>query len=318
MPDETRIAMIGAGRMAEAHLKAFLAHAGVVCTGIYSRTPQRAVALAHRYGCPPVYTSLADLYGQGKPHGVIIAVSCPCLSEVTRAAMDYDWTILMEKPPGLTPSETETLLTVQRRCRRRVFVGMNRRFIGVMRRAREALEHAGGAQVIHVQDTQDLSLARQYHEPEIVMRHWMYANSIHTIDLLRYFGGDVAGVKVLRPWTCTYSGTVLAAIEFARGASGIYEGFWESPGPWAVTAVAPGVRCELRPLEKLLLWRAGAAPEEITVPTEDRHFKPGLYAQAGAFLRAIHRKPASGVGLTDLADAMLTMRLIRKIYAVSR
>jgi predicted dehydrogenase len=110
---------------------------------------------------------------------------------------------------------------------------MNRRFIGVIRRAREALEQAGGAQVIHVQDTQDLSLARQYHEPESVMHHWMYANSIHTIDLLRYFGGEVADVTVLRPWTCTYSGTVLAAVEFAGGASGIYEGFWESPGPWA-------------------------------------------------------------------------------------
>jgi glutamyl-tRNA reductase len=66
MPDETRIAMVGAGRMAEAHLQAFLAHAGVVCTGIYSRTPQRAMALAHRYGCPPVYTSLAD---RDAPHG---------------------------------------------------------------------------------------------------------------------------------------------------------------------------------------------------------------------------------------------------------
>jgi predicted dehydrogenase len=318
MPDSTRIAIVGAGRMAEAHLRAFLAQPGVVCAGIYSRTTARAAALAHRYGALPVYTSLSELYAYGQPHGAVLAVSCPDLADVTQAAMAYNWTILMEKPPGLTPADTQRLLAVQKQYGRRVFVGLNRRCMGVMRQARTVLAQAGGVQSLHVQDTQDLTLARQYGEPEVVLRHWMYANAIHTIDLFRYLGGAVSAVRVIRPWQASRPETVVAILQFTSGATGLYEGYWNAPGPWAVTATAPGIRCELRPLEKLLLWRTGEQPVEVAVPTEDVRYKPGLYAQAAAFVQALHPATAASCDLADLAEAWHTMRLISLIYGPSR
>jgi predicted dehydrogenase len=244
----------------------------------------------------------------------VVTVFELAMNAVSRACFEFPWVVLMEKPPGYNLADAEAIHAAALAKQRRVWVGLNRRFLSSTRAVREGLEGDPiQPRFIHVQDQQSLATAAAIGHPEAVVTHWMYANSIHLVDYLPVFGrGRVASVDVVEPWNPLRPGLVLAKVRFDSGDLGLYEGIWQGPGPWAVTVTTPSKRWELRPLEQAAAQAAGTRKlEPLPVHAWDQAFKPGFRLQAEHVVAAVRGQPSDAVALSE---ALETMRLIQRIF----
>jgi len=313
MQDNCTVAIIGAGNMAREHILAFADVPGVKIAGIHSKTRSRAEALAQEYGIAGVYDSISDLYEKTRADLVVVTVFETAMNPVSRASFEYPWTVLLEKPPGYNLSDAEEILSAAKAASRKVLVGLNRRFLSSTRAVLADLQSRPSPRFIHVQDQQNLQVAASIGHPDIVVKNWMYANSIHVIDYLRLFGrGMVTSVTPIFAWDAKSSAVVAAKIEFSSGDLGMYEGIWKGPGPWAVTVTTPEKRWEMRPLEQasFQLWGERKL-QPVAVHKWDQNFKPGFRLQAENAVASALGRPSQS---PTLDEAIETMRLINGIF----
>ena len=308
-----RVAVIGGGAMAAEHIRAFANVPGVTVAGIWNRTREKAETLAKKFSVPVVADGIAQLHAQTNADLAVVAVYETAINPVMKQAMAQPWAILMEKPVGLDLDDAQDIAAVAQANRARVFVGLNRRCLSSTKAVLDDIADDPAPRFIHVQDQQSLDVARQIGHAEPVVRNWMYANSIHTLDYFRVFGrGHITAVESVFPWDPGHPGVVVAKVEFDSGDTGLYEGIWNGPGPWAVTVTTPEKRWELRPLELAAFQLAGQRRlESVPVHHWDQQFKPGFRLQAEKAVAAALGQPSES---PTLEDALETMRLIQAIY----
>jgi predicted dehydrogenase len=308
-----RVAVIGAGYTAREHIRAFADVPGTVVVGIYSRTRAKAESLAKEFAIPLVCDSIEEL--QAKTQADLVVVTVPELSMrvVSIACFKYSWTVLLEKPAGYNIVDARAIKDAAEARQRKVFVALNRRFYSSVKAVQQDLEARTGARFIKVLDQEDPQAALAAGQPSLVTENWMYANSIHMIDLFRVMGrGKVVKVEPVIPWDGGRSMMVVGKITFDSGDVGLYEGVWNAPGPWALTVNTPLRRWELRPVEQAGFQDRGQrklSPVEISA--WDQTFKPGFRAQAQHAVAAALGLPSDSV---LLADAFSSMELVQAIF----
>lgn len=309
------VAIVGAGFMAEEHARAFAAVPGVDLVGIHSRTRTRAERLAREAGIAGVFDSVAELYERTHADLVVVAITETAMKEVALQCLAYPWTILLEKPPGLSVTEAQALAAAAEGPEHAVLVGLNRRFMSSTRAVIDDIAHSDSPRYIRVLDRQSLDEARAHGHPELVVQQYMYANSIHVVDYLSLLGrGTVERVERVLPWDARKPGVVLAVVHFASADVGVYEGIWNGPGPWSVTLVTEEKRWELRPLEQAA-FQVSDERQLVNVPAHDwdREFKPGLRLQADHAVAATRGERCE---IPTIDEALSTMHLIEAIFGV--
>jgi len=300
--------------MSREHMRAFRDVPGVRLAGVHSRTRARAEALAAEFGAGVVADSVAELHAKTGARLVVVSVPELAANAVLRECFRHDWTVLAEKPVGYDVADAESIRAEAARLRRRAYAALNRRHYSATRLARQRLEADPGPRFIRVQDQQDPAAALAAGQPPKVVENWMYANSIHVIDYFRVFGrGEVTEVVPVVRWNPARPAWVVAKVGFSSGDLGLYEGVWDGPGPWAVTASTPSQRLEMRPLEQLGLQKRGERRLEPQPAHEwDGAFKAGFRAQAEQAAAAARGEPAE---LPTLEDALASMKLVQRIFA---
>ena len=286
MSDERQnctVAVIGAGNMAREHIRAFADVPGVTIAGIHSRTRSRAEELAAEYEVGGVFDSVQHLYERTEADLVVVTASETAMLSVGLKCMEFPWTTLLEKPPGLNLSEAEEIRRAARDHGRKTLVALNRRFLSSTRSACADLAQYPGTRFIVVQDQEDQPQARAMGHPDTVVDQWMYANSIHVVDYLTVFGrGGIKAVTPVVPWRPSVPGIVVATVEFHSGDLGLYQGIWNGPGPWAVSVSTPQMRWEMRPPGAGLLPAGGRAQVGARTRTPlGRGFQARLPAPGG-------------------------------------
>ncbi len=308
-----KVALIGAGKMAREHARAFQAIEGVTIIGVHSRTPASTEAFAREMAIPLVARSIEELYAKTTADAVVVAVPELAARAVSFESFQYPWSVLLEKPPGYDLADARAIEAEANRTGRTVYVALNRRFLSSTRAALEGLQQDPGPRLIQVADQENRAEARFHNHPETVIDNWMYANSIHLVDYLRVFGrGRVTGVRSIMPWEGPETRYVAAFLEFESGDRAGYTCIWRGPGPWAVSVTTENTRWEMRPLEQASYQLAGDRTlHPVAVSESDRAFKPGFLLQARSLIRAI-RGEASDI--PTIKEAMETMSLIGQIY----
>lgn len=309
-----KIAIVGAGYMAQEHAKA-LNSSDVELVGVCGRARPRAEAFARTHAAP-VYRSIAEMYAATEADAVVVAVNELSMPEVCSEAFRFPWICLLEKPLGVNLQAAAQILDQSRHTGARAFVALNRRSYSATRQALHELTKDDGPRLISVLDQEDQEAARAAGQPEEVVRNWMYANSIHLIDYFSFMArGDVVSVAHAAPWTPASPSFVAATIRFSSGDVGVYQAVWNAPGPWSVTVTNPSVRLEMRPLEKLAIQRRGERRlTEIAPESVDIEYKPGLRYQAEQLVATLEGKTTK---LATLEEATRSMALCAKIYGLS-
>lgn len=315
-PNTTKkVAFIGAGYMTVEHLKVFNDIDGVICCGITSRTQSHAQEVALRHGVPAVYNSISEMYEVTKADAVVISVPELSTREVVFEAFKYPWKILIEKPVGYNLEDAYIIVEEAKRMARDVFVALNRRHYSSTERVIGDLNRIDGKRLITICDQEDAIAALAAGQPKKVVDNWMYANSIHVIDLFQVFArGQVTKIDHLIRWDRENPFIVIVKIDFESEDIGIYQAVWNAPGPWSVTVSTPMKRFEMRPLERATVQNKGERSlSDYPVEEWDQKFKPGLRKQAQRFIDFLNTGDKEG--LPTLEQSFATMKLISKIYS---
>ncbi|WP_219995545.1 Gfo/Idh/MocA family protein [Cylindrospermopsis raciborskii] len=179
-----KVAIVGAGYMADEHIKAFRDIPGVELSGIFSRTYERAMNLAQKWSIPKICCSIDELYKNTRADLVIVAVPELATKSVVQECFRYSWVCLVEKPVGYNLFEAEAISQLAKILGVKAFVALNRRHYSSTLGMLNDLAKNLGPRLIQIQDQQDAIAALKAGQPEEVVANWMYANSIHLIDYL--------------------------------------------------------------------------------------------------------------------------------------
>ncbi len=311
--DQIRVGIIGAGAMAEQHLNVMQAMDGMHAAGITSRTKSKAAALAGKYQIPVCADGIDDLMARARPDALMVLVSPDQTYEVVKQALALGCPLFIEKPAGLSVEEGTELASLARQQGVPTMVGFNRRYYSVFHQGLEIIKRHGPLLGLRVEGHERMWLHRaaQPARSEAILSRWIFVNSVHTIDLLRFFGGEPRQVTAIaRRYLEPQADQIAAVMEFPGGAIGQYSAHWYSPGGWGVALYGQGVTVEFKPLEQGQWTDKNFKAHSIDPDEWDTRFKPGFYRQMQSFADMV-RSGKSPWPAQDLGGSLQTMLLVQ-------
>jgi UDP-N-acetyl-2-amino-2-deoxyglucuronate dehydrogenase len=306
-----RIGILGAGGISDTHVRAALGIDGVQVVAVHGANPEKAAALARLAGAVPfdrIDAFLAhpmDIVAIGSPSGLH--------AEQAIAAVQRGLHVLVEKPLDITPARIDALIAEADRSRAKVGVFFQERLVPEIAAIKTAVESGTIGTPVFI-----AGRLPWYRPPEYYARsRWrgtrtldgggaLMNQGIHTVDLLLWLFGPVAGVSgrtANRLHRIEVEDTAVATLEFENGALGSIE---------ATTAAAPGFprRLEVTGTEGTIVHEDPPRPAAVADATPHRRVledfihavrtgsEPACDAREGrrsvALIDAIYRSARSG------------------------
>jgi predicted dehydrogenase len=128
MTRRLRVGLIGAGTIANYHLRSYAANPLVELVGIYDRNMIRAEGVANAYGAERAFASLSEMLADPGIDAVSICTWNDSHSELAVAALDAGKHVLVEKPLSRTVTEALEVERAVERSGKHLQVGFVRRF----------------------------------------------------------------------------------------------------------------------------------------------------------------------------------------------
>jgi virulence factor len=317
-----RVAVIGAGNIAQQHLRVLTQHPECEVAVLCDRNPAVLAETADRFQIGQRVASAEVVVRRDDLDAAFVLVTHTSTVNVASLFLEAGMPTLLEKPPGLFSTDTARLAELHERRGGIAMVGLNRRFYANHLAVRERLVDYGPLCTMTVEAHEDLTrMSAHRFSPEerpLLRRRRPYANSIHVLDLIRYFGGEVD--EVYSSQDCfenDFPDSYSAVLRFASGARGRV----------ALDLIGPGRhRFELRGVgatftsepglgATVLTTRGSGQPLEtrLAPDEDDERYKAGFWKQASAFLAGVRAGRQPPFPAASPADALRTMRLIDQI-----
>ncbi|MCX6625841.1 MAG: Gfo/Idh/MocA family oxidoreductase, partial [Acidobacteria bacterium] len=139
MEHKLRIGVIGLGIMGEQYVRVFRGHPLAEVVAVASRTPERASAIAARYGIPNPCATWQDLVERADVDAVYVATPDHLHYQPARAALEHGKHVLIEKPMTLDLDEADAMISLARKSGRKVQVAFNHRWLSSYYHGRAAI-----------------------------------------------------------------------------------------------------------------------------------------------------------------------------------
>ncbi|HAR97336.1 MAG TPA: hypothetical protein DCS11_00215 [Syntrophus sp. (in: bacteria)] len=285
-----RIGLIGYGFIAQKHIEVFRAlGAEVVATCNRSEAKRREAR--ERWGIAAGYSDPLEMADREQPDALLLTAGIEAVAPLARTLLPLHLPMLIEKPPGLSLEETRGLAALAREHGTPAMVGLNRRFYSVYHRALERMGGRGAVTGVNVEWSEDPPGLLAAGVPAEQIPLYVYANSLHGVDLLPFFAGAIPSPAVwgrdLDPAGGQYRWQMALDGVAERGARVHFASNWDVPGRWRLVVDAPDARMVSAPLETALILARGKGVEEVSPSDEDKRFKPGFHGQAAFFLEVV-------------------------------
>ena len=147
----TRIAVAGAGYIGRAHIDAARHSTTVMLSAVVDPSPD-AKAHADAAGVP-LYASLAELFSQDKPDGMVLATPNQLHVPQAMQCIAAGVPTLLEKPIAQTVAQAETLVRAVEASQARVLIGHHRAHSPIMAKAREVVASGALGRLVAVTGT---------------------------------------------------------------------------------------------------------------------------------------------------------------------
>ena len=313
-----KVAFYGVGTTGTQHINAFRQTQLYEIVCISSRSSEKTEPKAKKMGVPYA-RDIEEIYQRYEPSLIVICVPPNAVLEIMEKALQYPWEILVEKPAGITLDESKTLLDINnsRLEKNSVWVGMNRRMLPSTLLAKRELKKHRHIQTspiqVRVTDQQDTASAQLFGHPEIVIRNWHFANSIHLVDLANSFLKHTPTVETVFKNKFEDGEIVAAKLKNDIGEMIQYEAYWNVPAPWSLEVITKAGWIQQSPIEQLrtLFERHEFYDLSQTEFSEPLDLKPGFYNQA---LALSDSNPALKSELCTLSESHESMVILDKIY----
>jgi predicted dehydrogenase len=130
-----RIAMVGAGYIANIHAQAIQAQAGVELTALVELYDEKAIPFAERFKITRRYKTVEELLSGGGVDALVIGTPNALHAPQTLAALQAGMHVMVEKPMAMNSVEAQKMIAVSKQSGSRLMVAHCWRF------DREVLDH---------------------------------------------------------------------------------------------------------------------------------------------------------------------------------
>jgi predicted dehydrogenase len=313
---EITVGIVGSGYMAREYCKVIRNHPAFRLVGITSRTEENSQILSKEFGLTFSPKSVSELSEIAKPDLIVVAVSESATAEVVKNLMDSSAVLLVEKPFGLSVQEARQLNDWTNNRKEPTYVAFNRRFYDSTMKLVSGLNQSVGNRFILLQDQHDTLAATRNGFDKITVDNWMFANAIHTVDLIRHLARGEAHVERISRTPLGDNSFVLdASLGFTAGDQARYVSIWNAPGPWVLNVYTETNRWLLAPLEELDLQTGESRKTSPLVrPSNQDELKPGLW---NIFEELQKHWAGQEPAIPTPESSLESMELVSKIYQTS-
>ena len=226
------VAIVGVGNIGNIHAGVYQEHPQCEIVAACDILKERADKAAGRYGCPAFYSVQEMLES-----GIRIDAASMCTAGIENGGDHYRPTmellsagipVLGEKPISNRIDEAEEMVALARAKKVRYGVNLNHRFTPAALRAREWVDEGRLGEINIINMTMWIN-----NPNESSLWFHMRALHPHSIDVMRYFGGDVAKVQAFfkkgkgrKIWS-----NVQVNMLFENGIIGHLTGSYDATGP---------------------------------------------------------------------------------------
>ena len=276
-----RVGVIGVGPIGNMHAGVYQETAGAELVGVCDIDRSRADAAAERFGVPAFY-SAPEMLAALSPDMVSVATGGHEYGsdhfEPTMQALEAGAAVLGEKPISNEIDPAEQMVALARDKALCYGVNLNHRFTPAARLAKKWVDEGRIGHQLFVNVSMWIKNPRE-------TSPWFHIKALHphTVDIMRYFAGDIEAVHCFAtkaPGREIWS-TAQFNMRFASGAVG------HLCGSYDIERGHPMERCEV----------AGLAGRFVI---EDMFREATLYP-AGETEKIVHTNPVFG-GMRDFAD----------------
>ena len=194
-----RLGILGAGKIARIHLDILLNIKTITISKIFSRTSRKARLLAKKYSIKEVSDSLEDFMSKDLD-GILVLVSADQIFKVVKKLLPYKIPLFIEKPIALNLYENKRLIQINKKYKTKTMVGLNRRFYSIFKYGLRAILKKGNLLGVNIEGHERFW---KYNNSLTITerQNWIFINSIHAIDLIRFFGGEIKEIKSFKKKT---------------------------------------------------------------------------------------------------------------------
>lgn len=154
----TRVALVGCGQIADAHLQEIRKVPGATLVGVCDRHRDLAAQAAARFGVPAVYTDLARMLAEARPDVLHVTTPPHSHAAVARQALAAGVHVYVEKPFTADADEADEVLAAAEAAGRLVCVGHDQLFDPAWEDVRRLHARGDLGQVVHVDSIQGYHL----------------------------------------------------------------------------------------------------------------------------------------------------------------
>lgn len=222
-----RVAVVGVNNIGKIHCRAYRQHPDTELAAVCDLMPERAEAAGKEHGIP-AYTDLRELLA--KEDIDLVAVATAGVEkgshhfEPAMIAIEAGKDVHVEKPISNRIEEARTLVAAARERGVRLACNLNHRFTPAAYKAKELVEAGKLGSMLFL--NMRLTIRNPQEDTE-----WLHMRALHphSIDVMRYFAGDVKRVQAFMtkaPGRTSWS-TVSVNMQFASGAVGHLTGSYD-------------------------------------------------------------------------------------------
>ena len=224
---KTRIAVVGAGMIGQAHMDVAQASPTCLLSAIVDPSPA-AVAVAAKAGVL-LYASIDELLAQDRTDGLILATPNQLHVPQALQCIAAGLPILLEKPIATTVAEGERLVRQVEATGAKVLIGHHRAHSPIMAKAKEVVDSGQLGKLVAVMGSATFFKPEQYYLDGPWRREIgggpILINMIHEVHNLRMLCGDIVAVQAFSSNATrgfAVEDTVAINLRFASGVLGTF------------------------------------------------------------------------------------------------
>ena len=195
------VALIGCGAISATHLECINKIRGLTLKAVCDTAVKKAMPIAHKYGCK-AYTDYKELLANPEIDAVHILTPHHLHAKMAADALAAKKHVLLEKPVGINLQEIKKLVQSEKESDKRISVVFQNRYNHTSRKMKEVIAGGTLGKLIAVKGLVMWHREEDYYLKSGWRGKWaseggglLINQAIHTIDLMRWLGGDIGGVK---------------------------------------------------------------------------------------------------------------------------
>lgn len=317
-----RVAVIGVGAPWH-HLPALARLPNTALAGLCDIDEVRLQDAGRAYGIDNLFTNYGAMLDRVAPQAVFVLPSVMRTVEVATQCLDRGLHVFVEKPPGIRAEETRELARLARTRGVLSMVGFNRRFHPLVAAAREVITRSGNPSAIIAEWWKPLlmdDMGRSFPVP--VLEHLLSVTTIHSVDLLRFLGGEVDEIQAMGGrYYSPHLDAMYALMRFKSGGTGILLSNYHTTKLERLQVHGEGWLVELSgsdaPYREGRVFKSGAWLP-LTIHQAERTDPDGFFDEDQHFIACVAAGRRVGPQGSDLEDAVRTMELAEAIETAAR